>query len=38
MTQLAFEKFKPKKLQVPPIRPKSAKGFPVEFKQEKNGT
>ncbi len=31
-TQPAFEKFKPTKLQVPPTRPKSTKGFPVEFK------
>jgi hypothetical protein len=31
-TQPVFEKFKPTKLQVPPTRPKFAKGFLVEFK------
>jgi hypothetical protein len=31
-TQPAFEKFKPKKLQVPRTRPKFVKGFPIEFK------
>jgi hypothetical protein len=30
-TQLVFEEFKPSKLQVPPNRPKSTKGFPFEF-------
>jgi hypothetical protein len=30
-TQPTFEKFKPTKLQVPPNRPKFAKGFPFEF-------
>ncbi len=31
MTQPTFEKFRPIKLQVPPSRPESAKGFPFEF-------
>jgi hypothetical protein len=31
-TQLAFEEFKPVKLQVPPNRPESIEGFPFEFK------
>jgi hypothetical protein len=31
VTQLAFEEFSPTKLEVPPSRPKSAKGFLVEF-------
>jgi len=30
-TQLAFEKFRPTKLQVPPSRLQSAKGFPFEL-------
>ncbi len=30
-TQLAFEKFKPIKLHVPPSRPESIEGFPIEF-------
>jgi hypothetical protein len=35
VTQLPFEKFKPTELQVPPSRPKFAKGFPFEFKLER---
>ncbi len=31
VTQLAFEKFRLAKLQVPPSRPKSGEGFPFEF-------
>jgi hypothetical protein len=31
VTQPTFEEFKPTKLQVPPSRPKSTKGFPFEF-------
>jgi hypothetical protein len=31
VTQLAFEKFRLAKLQVPPSRPKSREGFPFEF-------
>ncbi len=31
VTQLAFEEFSPTKLEVPPSRPKSTKGFLVEF-------
>ncbi len=34
-TQFSFEEFKPSKLQVPPNRPKSTKGFPVEFELRK---
>ncbi len=30
-TQLAFEEFRSTKLQVPPTRPESTKGFPFEF-------
>jgi hypothetical protein len=30
-TQLAFQEFGPIELQIPPSRPKSAKGFPFEF-------
>jgi hypothetical protein len=30
-TQLAFEEFRPSKLQVPLGRTKSAKGFPFDF-------
>jgi hypothetical protein len=32
VTQLAIENFKPTKLQVPPNRLESTKGFPFEFK------
>jgi hypothetical protein len=32
VTRLAFEKFRLAKLQVPPDKPKSTKGFPFEFK------
>ncbi len=31
VTQLAFEKFKPLELHVPPSRPKFVKGFPFKF-------
>jgi len=30
-TRFAFEEFRPAQLQVPPNRPKFAKGFPFEF-------
>jgi hypothetical protein len=30
-TQLAFEEFRPAKLQIPLYRPKFAEGFPFEF-------
>jgi hypothetical protein len=35
VTQLAFEEFRPTKLQVPPDRPKFEEGFPFEFELEK---